>query len=305
MKITYIATNQDNNKTLKSILKNKLYISSILLFSLVKFKKILLNNEVSYLNTSIKENDKIDVILDNESDINSSSTSFIDKFLPYNYKLDVLYEDEYLLIVNKPQNMPIHPSSSNYETTLSNALTNYLSKQNINSIHIVTRLDKNTTGICIVAKHKYIQELFIRKKEEINLKKEYLALVYGKTKEHEIINKNIKRCSDSIILREVTNDINSKQAITEYYTLKYNEEKNYSLIRVILHTGRTHQIRVHMSSINHPLLGDDLYKNDFDTMLYINRQALHAYKICFNHPITNKNIEIVANIPNDMKMLID
>ena len=305
MKIEYIIKENDSNKKLKSILKDKLFISNILVFNLIKYNRIKLNNKIVFPNTLVKINDKIEIIFDDMTDINSSTFTFKDKFLPYEYPLNILYEDEYLLIVNKPANMPIHPSSTNYDTTLSNALLSYLSKQNINTIHIITRLDKNTTGICIIAKHKYIQELFIRKKEDINLKKEYLALVYGKTKAHEIIDKNIKRSDNSIILRETTSKNLGKKAITEYYTLNYNKEKNYSEIRVILHTGRTHQIRVHMQSINHPLLGDDLYKKDFDTLKYINRQALHAYKIIFNHPITNKKLEITAPIPKDIKTLIE
>ena len=309
MNLKYIIDTKTENKTLKSILKSNLYISNILQYNLIKFNKILVNDKVCFPNVKLKENDEITIILDNDTDINSTNLNFNNKFMPYDFKLDILYEDDYLLIINKPDNMPAHPCASNYTTTLSNAVLFYLSKQNINTIHLITRLDKNTTGICIFAKHKYIQELFVRKKDKIKLTKEYLALVYGiLEKDHDIINKNIKRAENSIITRTTCTESEGDTAITEYYTLKRNIEHNYSLARVILHTGRTHQIRVHFASNNHTLLGDDIYaniENKTQIQKYISRQALHSHKISFYHPITDKYIEIIADIPEDIKKLID
>ena len=309
MNLKYIVDTKNENKTLKSILKNNLYISNILQYNLIKFNKILINGKICFPNIKLKEKDEITIILDNDTDINSTNLNFNNKFIPYNFDINILYEDDYLLIVNKPDNMPAHPCVSNYTTTLSNAVLSYFSKQNINTIHLITRLDKNTTGICIFAKHKYIQELFVRKKDKIKLTKEYLALVYGiLEKDHDIINKNIKRADDSIILRTTCSESEGDIAITEYYTLKRNIESNYSLARVILHTGRTHQIRVHFASNNHTLLGDDLYANNENKshiLKYITRQALHSHKISFYHPITDKYIEIIADIPEDIKKLID
>lgn len=301
MKLEYIVKKEDESKRLKEILKNKLYISSILLQKLKNYKAIFVNDLLTFVNYIVKENDRILVDLD----MIKYENKFMEKFKLVEAPLDILYEDDYLLIVNKPSNMPVHPSCDNYENTLSNIVANYLKKQNIFNIHIITRLDKNTTGICIFAKNEYIQELFIRKKDKINLTKEYLAICYGTIEEkHGIIEKNIARKENTIILREVNE--NGDYAKTEFFVNKINYEKNYTIVTIILHTGRTHQIRVHMSSIGHPLLGDDLYASENINILdYINRQALHAKKITFNHPITDEKIEIIANAPDDLQKLIN
>lgn len=299
--LEYIIKHEDEGKQLKDILKNKLYLSSILRKKLKECKGILVNGSSTFLNSPVKINDKITIYLDKIK----NETKFMDKFPLVDGKLDILYEDEFLLIVNKPANMPVHPSSENYTNTLSNLVANYLFKQNIFQIHIITRLDKDTTGICIFAKHAYIQELFIRKKEQIKLTKTYIAIVNGiLTKEHDIIEKNIARKDGTIILREVNEK--GDYAKTEYYVIQKNLLKNYSALKIILHTGRTHQIRVHMSYLGYPLLGDDLYAPDIPNInQYITRQALHAYKISFIHPMTNQSIALWANLPDDMNSLIN
>lgn len=310
MKIEYTLKDSECGLTLKTILKDRLYVSNILRYNLVKYNKVTVNQKPAHLFDKLDAKDTVSIILDDLTDINSSMLSFNDKFssLDVISSLNILYEDECLLIVNKPSNMPSHPSCNNYTNTLSNIVHTYLKKQNINTIHLITRLDKNTSGICIFAKHKYIQELFIRKKEQINLVKKYLALVYGTDLEdHGIIEKNITRDENSIILRKTCDDAMGDFAKTEYYTVSRNYKNNYSLLKIILHTGRTHQIRVHMSSINHPLLGDDLYKNNCtekEIKRLISRQALHAYEITLNHPITNSIIRIKAPIPDDINKLI-
>lgn len=296
MILQYIANNEDSNTKLKYILKNKLYISNILLKKLKLNKLILVNNEEKFVNYVVKENDEIKITLP------SSNTKFSDKFITINKDINILYQDEYLLIVNKQAGTPVHPSSDNYENTLSNYVACYLENKGINGIHILTRLDKNTSGICIFVKNEYIQELFARKKDAIKLKKEYLCVVNGITKkDHDIIELPISRKKDTIILREV----NSKgdYAKTEYFTLKRDYSKNYSILKIILHTGRTHQIRVHMSHIGHTLLGDSLYASKAEKeniQDHISRQALHCRKISFFHPITNKFIQVESDIPNDI-----
>lgn len=310
MKIEYTLKDNECGLTLKTILKDRLYVSNILRYNLIKYNKVTVNQKLVHLSDKLDVNDTISVILDSITDVNSSTLSFSDKFDSINdlTSLNILYEDEYLLIVNKKSNMPSHPSCNNYKNTLSNIVHTYLKKQNIDTIHLITRLDKNTSGICIFAKHKYIQELFIRKKEQIKLVKKYLAIVYGTDiEDHGIIKKNIIRDENSIILRRTCDDTTGDFAKTEYYTISRNYKDNYSVLEIILHTGRTHQIRVHMSSINHPLLGDDLYRNkctENEIRKLISRQALHAYEITLNHPITNATIKIKAPIPDDIKKLI-
>lgn len=302
MEITYIADKSDEDKKLKEILKKKLYLSAILIREITIAKSYSVNGKKVYTNYLVKPNDKINVTLPN------NTSNFSSKFCLKKSTLDIIYEDEYLLIVNKPKNMPSHPSHDNYENTLSNIVAYYLKKQNINSIHIVTRLDKNTTGICIFAKHKYIQELFVRKKDQINFKKEYLAVVYGILENDKgIIEKNIKRKDGTIILREVSENMTDGLfAKTEYSLIERNYEKNYSVLKIILHTGRTHQIRVHLSYIQHPLLGDELYApNEKNILKFIDRVALHCFKVSFFHPITNKKVELISDIPKDIRNLIN
>ena len=306
MILTYNVNNKDEGKKLKDILKKKLYISTELLKKIKYAECIFVNKKIEHVNYIVKENDIIKIDIQKYLSL-KNTPKFEDKFILKDEPLDILYEDDYLLIINKPANMPTHPSSDNYENTLSNIVAAYLKKQGIYNIHIVTRLDKNTTGICIFAKNEYIQELFVRLKNKINIKKEYIAVVNGLVKDDTgIIEKNIKRMENTIILRQTTNDNTGDYAKTEYEVLSRNETKNYTVLKLILHTGRTHQIRVHMIDIGHILLGDTLYAEyynipNIDNL--IQRQALHAYKVSFTHPITNKFIQVTAQIPDDMKKL--
>lgn len=308
MKIEYTALNIDNGKKLKDILKKRLYISSELLKKLKYSNSIYVNNIITFTNYIVKENDKICVDIQNYI-TQKKDLKFEDKFELVDAPLDILYEDDCLLIVNKPANMPTHPSSDNYTNTLSNIVASYLKKQNIYNIHIITRLDKNTTGICIFAKNEYIQELFVKKKSIINLKKEYIAIVNGIIdNDYGIIEKNIARMDNTILLRETVDNNTGDYAKTEYNVISRNTNLNYTVVKVLLHTGRTHQIRVHMIDIGHILLGDTLYAkyyniSNIDSL--ISRQALHATKVSFNHPITNKPIIITADLPDDMNKLIN
>lgn len=309
LKLEYCAKINDDKKDLKYILKKRLYISNVELIKLKNTKSIKVNDKIEHVDKTINCNDKITVDFDNMIN-NYKALSFTDKFSIFKYDFNILYEDEYLLILNKPYNMIIHPVSNDYEHTLSNAVMYYLiskdQKYSKENIHIVTRLDKDTSGICIFAKNAYTQQLFISKKNQVNLNKEYIAIVNGIIKEdHQIIEKNIKRKADSIINRCVSDD--GDYAKTEYFVIERNYAKNYTIVKVKIYTGRTHQIRVHMSYIKHVLLGDDLYADESnlnDINKYIQRQALHCYHVSFFHPITEKYIDIFANIPDDMNKLI-
>lgn len=306
MILKYEAKINDNNKRLSDILRKELYISKRLLIKLKNGKCIFVNETPTNVDYLLKTNDKITVNL-NHITKNTNNTNL----MFYDMDLNILYEDNYLLIVDKPANMPVHPGASNLNSTLANVIISYYKKQkyNISTVHILTRLDTNTSGICLIAKNEYIQELFMQKKEVINLQKEYIAFVNNIIKNnHGFIIKNIKRDDDSIITRGVTeNNSLGQTAKTEYFVLEKNINKNFTKIKITLHTGRTHQIRVHFASINHILLGDELYANKYDKTYskickeYINRQALHCYKLTFIHPINNKTISITADLPNDLK----
>lgn len=191
-----------------------------------------------------------------------------------------------------------------------NAVINYYIEKGIKvPIHFVNRLDKDTTGVVVIAKHKYVQQFLVKQMEKGDFNKEYIAIVYGKLENKEgIIEKKVKRKEGTIILRE-TSDSEGDYAKTAYKVLDYNKNKNYTVVKVKLYTGRTHQIRVHFTSIGHPLLGDELYANECEFKIdnireYIKRQALHAKLISFNH-INGKKLIIEADIPEDMSKLIN
>jgi len=304
MKLEYIVKDKDNGMMIKDIVKKRLDVSSRLYKKIVK--DIKLNDKNCYATNRVFTNDILMVNLDNAYDFDS----LYSKFKVWEHDLDIIYEDEHLLCVNKEAKIPCHPCSNHQEETLYNAVIYYYMKQNKKvPIHFVNRLDRDTTGAVIIAKHKYIQEMLIAQMKEGKFNKKYIAIVYGKLEEKEgIIEKRIRRKEGTIILREVTDDEIGEYAKTGYKVLKYNEEKNYSILEVNLYTGRTHQIRVHFSSIGHPLLGDELYIKESDINIdnvyeHINRQALHACQVKFND-INGYLVNIKAELPNDMKKLI-
>lgn len=305
MKLEYIVKDNDNNMMVKDIVKKRLKVSSRLYKKIVE--GIRLNGKKCYVSNRVNVNDKITVDLDNVYDFDS----MYDKFKPWKHELDIIYEDEYMLCVNKEAKMPCHPSSMHQEKTLYNAVINYYMNQNKKiPIHFVNRLDKDTTGVVVIAKHKYIQEMLISQMKDGNFNKKYIAVVHGKMeKEEGVIEKKIRRKEGSIILREVTDSEEGEYAKTGYKVLRYDEEKDYTILEVTLYTGRTHQIRVHFASIGHPLLGDELYIKESDINIgniyeYIDRQALHAYSIKFKD-INNSQAIIKAPVPLDIKKLIN
>lgn len=291
MEIIY--TVKENNKTIKQILKENLFISDKLLSFLKKNSLILCNNQkVINLNFLSNPNDIIKVDLNFEED-NSN-------IVPTKMNLNIIYEDDALLILNKPAGVPVHPSMLHYTNSLSNGVKYYFDTLGLKKkLRPVNRLDRNTSGIVIFAKNQYIQECLIHQMQTKEFKKVYLAVIEGHLdKLKGTIDAPIARKENSIIERCV--NANGEKAITHYKVLKQNFKKNYDFIECILDTGRTHQIRVHFSYIGHPLIGDTLYGNDSK---YISRQALHAYKIEFIHPIGHKLMQFAADVPKDFSLL--
>lgn len=291
MKLEYKITNQTKYKTIKQLLKEEFHISERLLKRLKKENQIFMNNFPVSINASFNLNDVISVCLDFDEEA--------ENIVPTKMKLNILFEDNALLIVNKPAGIPVHPSMDHYTDSLSNGVMYYYNSTNLKrKIRIVNRLDKNTSGIVIFAKNEYIQECLIGQMKNNTFQKEYLALLEGLLdKKSGTINAPIARKENSIIERQVSPD--GKESITHYKILK--EYSNYSLVHFTLETGRTHQIRVHCSYIKHPILGDSLYGKSSDL---IDRQALHSCKVIFIHPIINKKMEIIAELANDIKKLI-
>lgn len=239
---------------------------------------------------------------------------------PYDFKLDIIYEDEYLMIINKPAGISVHPGAGNYDKTLANALVHY-AKDKLSSIGgefrpgIVHRLDKDTTGLLIIAKDDETHQLLSEALAEREIKRYYLALVYGaptllagtiKT----FIAKNYHDHTKMVITKAT-----GKEAITHYVVKETFLNGKFSLLECKLDTGRTHQIRIHLNYKGFPVIGDQIYnesqnkhltKLDIktkDLALSFKRQALHAYRLSFVHPITEELMEFEIDLPPDIKEL--
>lgn len=280
-----------NKQVINQILQKELNISSRLLYKLIRQNKILLNNNICDTRDVANIGDTIIVDFCYEEDnTNIFSTEM---------NLNIVYEDEWLLIINKPAGIAVHPSILHYSDSLCNGVKFYFDSIGLKKkIRPVNRLDLNTSGLVIFAKCEYIQECLIRQMMNNSFKKEYLAICSGLLeKEHGIIDLPICRKDGSIIERCISES--GQKAITYYEVLKFFD--NYSLVKCTLETGRTHQIRVHMSAIGHPLIGDSLYGVSSNL---INRQALHCYKLHFLHPVSKELLSFVGELSDDFKKLI-
>lgn len=287
MEINYEIKN--NTQTINSTLQNELKISSRLLYKLIKLNKIELNHKPCDTRKIGTFGDTITINFDYEED-NSN-------IIPTKMNLNIIFEDDWLLVVNKPAGIAIHPSVLHYSDSLCNGIKFYFDKIGLKKkIRPVNRLDLNTSGLVVFAKCEYIQECLINQMKNNQFKKEYLAVCNGFfDKKSGTINLPIARKENSIIERCISE--NGQTAITHYEVLK--EFDNYSLVKCSLETGRTHQIRVHMSAIDHPLLGDSLYGSISDL---INRQALHCFNLQFIHPVYNNDLNFWGDLPNDFKI---
>ena len=293
MKLSYTLKNSEHFYNLKEMLKVHFNISDRLLLKLKKGNKICVNGTPSPLHTILKSGDLVEIYIDFEED-NSN-------IVPVNMKLDIVYEDEAYIVLNKPSGIPIHPSMDHFTDSLSNGVKYYFEQKNIKKkIRPVNRLDKNTSGLVIFAKNEYIQECLVRQMKSGMFYKEYIAICDGKLENKAgTIDAPIARKEGSIIERCVAE--NGDHAVTRYELLGYNKENDYSVVKCVLETGRTHQIRVHMSYIGHPLLGDTLYGHESKL---IDRQALHAYKLSFIHPVSQEKVLYKAEPPKDIYGLI-
>lgn len=287
----YIIPTEYHDCTLLSFLKAHRYSSPVITHLKRTKNGILLNGEWGRVRDILHEGDIITInLLERDSSQN---------IVPVNLPLDVVYEDEDILIVNKAFNMPIHPSQGNYDNTLANAIAYYFyQKEEAFTYRCINRLDRDTTGLLIIAKHMHSASILSNMVQNREIHREYLAIATGITPAFGTIIAPIARVSGSTIERCVDNE-NGEYARTNYKTIL--TQNGYSLISLQLETGRTHQIRVHMKHIGHPLPGDFLYNPDYSV---IQRQALHSYKLSFMHPITDEKMEFVAELPEDMKWII-
>ena len=289
--------NQFIGLTVKEILTNELGFSKRAITSLKsKPDGILVNGQHATVRAIIKENDVLIINSDDES-------SNHEKLVPSSTLPEIIYEDDDVICVNKPPFMPTHQSQGHFYDTLANSLAYYFSLQSRPFVfRSVNRLDRNTSGIVLVAKSRLASAKLSEQMKKNGISKSYIAILQGELKNDEgRIETHIRRKEKSIILREVCEKTeDSKIAITTYKVLaKCN---GLSLVLATPVTGRTHQLRVHFAHIGAQILGDDLYGEKSDL---INRHALHAYKLCFEHPKSKQKTELYAPLPNDMKEIIE
>ena len=287
--LDYRISATDAGKTIKDFLKEKGYSRQ----NVVELKKmsesILVDGKWEYVNCRLKEGNLLQICI---KEMENS-----EKIVPVDLPFPILYEDDDILVIDKPADMPTHPSLNNYENTLANAAAFYFNnKGQAFCFRCINRLDRDTTGLTILAKHMVSCSMLQEDMLHRRIKREYLAIVDGVIAADEgTIDAPIGRKEGSTIERMVDYE-KGERAVTHYSVLE--RKKEVTLVSLRLETGRTHQIRVHMAAIGHPLIGDFLYHSEDRRM---QRQALHAWHLNFTHPITKKEMRWEAKIPQDME----
>lgn len=251
-------------------------------------KSILVNGVHYYMRQELSKGDHLQVRI--------CETQNSEKIPPTELPLDIIYEDEDLLVLNKPAGMPIHPSLNNYTNSMANALAYYFQSQGKPFIfRCCNRLDRDTSGLTIVSKHLVSGSILSDMTKYREVHREYLAIARGSVTPSEgTIQAPLGRKEGTIIERTVDWE-HGEDAVTHYKVVK--EANGHSLVSLRLETGRTHQIRIHMKYLGYPLIGDYLYNPDME---YMTRQALHSHHMEFTHPITGEHMSFTAPLPEDM-----
>lgn len=298
--IIYHINAEEDGLTIGQFLKRKKYSGQNLTQLKKREQGILLNSKPAYVIHKLAEGDTLT--------INILEEEISEKIPPVPLPVHIVYEDEDLMVLDKPADMPIHPSMKNYENSLANGLAWYFASQNIPFVfRCINRLDRDTTGLLILAKHMLSGAILSDQMKKRAIHRTYLAITEGKTDPAGTIDSPIGRTDQSLILRQVDHE-NGDSACTHYLQKCWHPKTFYpetlpvpqdglSLVQLQLETGRTHQIRVHMTSIGHPLIGDTLYNPETALM---NRQALHSYRLAFTHPVTGVSLEFTSPLPEDM-----
>lgn len=307
--ISYNITESEAGMRVDAFLRRKGYSRQ----NLTELKKmpesVLVNSVWRHMTCELSAGDMLTIQIQEEG----SS----EKIPPVEHPLDIVYEDEDILVVNKPAGMPIHPSLNNYYNSLANGLAWYYKEQNKPFIFRCTnRLDRDTSGLTIIAKHMVSSGILSEMVRHHTISREYLAIVRGKViPESGTITAPLSRKEGSIIERQVDYE-NGERAVTHYKSIDSDtvqmevklekrmstmnhpkHKKELSLVSLHLETGRTHQIRIHMKHLGFPLIGDYLYNPDME---YMTRQALHSYRMQFVHPMTGEQMDFIAPLPVDM-----
>ena len=282
-----------HGKTVKEFVYTRVGVSRSVLTSLKKKENgILLNGVKVTVRALLRENDRLTLAIDDDGDERT------EKILPVRLPLAIVYEDDQLLVANKPSDMPTHPTRGHYEDTLANAVTYYMQEKGSKNFvfRAVNRLDRDTSGLVLMAKNQLACAKLSELLQSGGIEKTYLALLCGNlTRDEGRIEKPIRRTEKSIITRECCEQGQGAYALTHYRVLARYD--GYTLVCARPITGRTHQLRVHFANIGHPILGDTLYGSADPAM---ERQALHAVMLRFTHPYTGEEMKIAAMPPRDM-----
>lgn len=274
-----------DGKPIKAVLKGFFGLSEHMITQLKKGDGITVNGHKEFVNYTLKRRDSLRITLFEDGSEN---------ILPDDIPIDVLYEDEDILAVYKPYDMPTHPSIHHYHGTLANAVMNYFGDTPF-TFRAVTRLDRDTSGVVVIAKNAVSCDKLSRQLQSGEFYKQYAAVCVGVPQEKAgRIDAPILREKEGIIKRCI--DEKGKNALTDYEVIE--EFEGLSLIRLFPKTGRTHQLRLHLSHIGTPIFADFLYGKDVEN----ERIRLHCEKVCFLHPFTEERLEIVAKIPDDMDL---
>ena len=322
-KFKYICKEEDSGKELKAIIRSEFAFSSRLLTKLKQNDLVFLNGESTPGWIQVQEGDIVTVELPEETS----------DFEPEDIPIEVVYEDDDILVINKQPGHVVHPTKGKPYHTIANGLQKKMNDEGVNyKIRFVNRLDMNTSGLLIVAKNSFSQDILVKEMGMDHMNKKYLALCHGTFEEKTgTIDKPIGRPDPNEVERWILDEEKGGfRSITHYNVIE--EYIDYSLVELVLETGRTHQIRVHLASIGHPIVGDHLYihgdpfeyrrihgdnrplldgtKGPRDTNPevvsdLIPRQALHAYSLEFNHPVTKKTLHFEAPLPEDFKNAIN
>jgi 23S rRNA pseudouridine1911/1915/1917 synthase len=290
-KLIFTISEQDEGRKIRGYLKGNQELSTRLLRGASKEGRIRVNGKVIKMDYLLHEGDVIEIDLSKEENQDIE---------PQKIDIDVVYEDADILVVNKPPFMVVHPTKSYPDNTLANGVLYYFREKGESCIvRLVSRLDMNTSGLIIIAKNQFSHAALAREMQKAEFEKSYLALIHGNMEEKKgTIDLPIYRPGEDSIKRIV--DCRGQRSVTHFEVIE--NLQGAALVKLTLETGRTHQIRVHLSHLGHPIFGDTLYREGNDEQ-YINRQALHAYRLSFPNPRTEERIELEAQMPEDMKKL--
>ena len=290
--LEYEIPSEYDGANITTVLKQHFKISTNLIKDLKKYKEgIQVNGEHKRVVDLAAKGDILKITI---------RDTVSENIVPTDIPLDIVYEDEDVLVINKLPNMPTHPSMGNYENSLANGVMYYYkSKGEERVFRAVNRLDKDTSGLMAVAKNSYIHARLGEEIQKKELKRKYMCIVCGDVERDGTVDAPIRRANGSVINRIVAPD--GQRAVTHYRVVKRYGE--YTLLEMELETGRTHQIRVHMAYIGHPLVGDWLYGTEDHNIA--KRQMLHSCYLCFTHPITGQIMEFKDEMAEDMRAFIE